>query len=557
MLSTVNQRKSSVTTESVRSITLVSKAASRFSLQKTQKSIYSALSIGIALSMGVGLVGCGAGNNPTTRIDTTTPPISTVRTSYNLTVQSPVLLTNVKVTVTDTTSGTVLGQSIIQYGNEAVFAIPIAYIKAGNVILMTLSPINTSSKYFDPMLNNQLGAMATLNQSLHGLISLSADDKKTKVDPFSEIIYERTLIRAGILDISKPQFNAVTAAQLTLATNEMATAFGTTATTTFSIPLNSAASIAAINLYTTTASGTSVNAQANSTLIALGQLSLYAQNNPTAQTPYLDFAKRASLDLLDGDLDGRTIFGGDTATTDLITNPILYTGITSAPNNDPDHTDIASLIAVNTNQRKQHGVVLKQATIQYFNNINASLPVAERTDTASLDYMQNYDYGTFTQAFTDSGLGTTPTEPSYRIGAGNYTRAFGLVTLTAPLPSEYIKKALDASDAPDRSNDIMQLNGTYQGSGGCQLNIGYDGTIQLSQGALSFTTIVNQKYTDSLRQYPVGSNQYILNSTSADLTAPRFIQIRTVGSQVISAVSGRSTKQFPTTLDTTELSCTF
>ncbi|GAC1375657.1 MAG: hypothetical protein NVS3B3_12650 [Aquirhabdus sp.] len=512
----------------------------------------------IALSMGVTLVGCGGGNSPTTRIDTSTPPSSTLRTSYNLTVQSPVLLSNVQVTVTDTATGVVLGQTTVQNGNEVVFAIPIAYLKAGNVILMTLSPVDSSSKYFDPMLNNQLGAMASFNQSLHGLISLSTNDKTTKVDPFSEIIYERTLIRAGILDISKPQFNALTSNQLTLATNEMATAFGTSATTTFSVKFNSPASIAAIHLYTTVAGVTSVDAQANNALLALGQLALYAQNNSTAQTPYLDFAKRASLDFLDGDLDGMTIFGGDAAGTVQITNPILYTGITSTPNNDPDHTDVNSLITVNSNQRKQHGVVLKQATIQYFNNINASLPVAARTDTASLNYMQNYDYGIFTPAFNSSGFGgTTPTEPSYRIGAGNYTRAFGLPTLPPPLPSEYIKKAIDASDASDRSNDIMQLNGTYQGNGGCQLNIGYDGTIQLSQGALSFTTIVNRKYSDSLRQYPVGSKQYILNATSADVTAPRFIQIRTVGAQVVSAEAGRSIDQFPITLDTTELSCTF
>ncbi len=554
MLSTVNQHKSKVTTESVRSITLVSKAASRFSIHKIPEHFYSKLALGIALSMGMALTGCGTGNSPTTRVDTTTPPSTTTRTTYNLTVQSPVLLSNVKMTVTDTATGAVLGQSIVQNGNSAVFAIPIAYLKLGNVLLMTLSPVDSSSKYFDPMLNNQLGALTKFDQSLHGLISLSISDKTTKVDPFSEIIYERALIRAGTVDLSKPSLNTLTTGHLTSATNEMTAALGTVATATFSVDFNSPAHIAAINLYTTTAGVDYVNGQASSAMIALGQLALYAQNNPTDQTPYLDFASRTSLDLLDGDLDGMTIFGGDTAGSVQITNPILYSGVISVPNNDPNQTDIASLVAVNKNQRTQRGVALKQAALQYFSNINASLPLASRTDTASLDFIQNFDFGIFTQIYThfELGLGYVPTaaaEPTTRIGAGNYTRAFGLPN---GIDS---KQALDASDDSSRSNDIMQLNGKYLGSNGCQLSVGYDGLIQLSQGTQTYQAIVSRKFSDRLIR--ISGDHYLINVTSADLTAPRFIQIRTIGSQIISAEAGRSTEQVPLTLDTTELSCTF
>ncbi len=549
MLSTVNQHKSRVTTKSVRSITLVSKAASRFSLHYIPEQFYSKLAMSIALSMGVALTGCGGGGSPTTRADSSTTPSSKVRTSYNLTVQSPVLLKNVRVTATDTATGDVLGQAIIQNGNDILFAIPIKYITAGNVILLTLSPIDTSSQYYDPMLKNELGAIATFNKPLHALVSLSQDDTTAKVDPFSEIVYERALIRSGVLDISKPQLQALTISQLTSAANEMTTTLGTVATTPFSVLFNSPTNIAAINLYTVITGVTYVNQQANSTLIALGQLALYAQNNPTALTPYLDFAARASLDMRDGDLDGMTIFGGETAGTVQITNPILYSGITSAVNSDPDHTDLSSLITINTDQRKQHGVVLKQAAIQYFNTINALLPITARTDNASLNYMQNFDFAIFALAYTSSGYGTTSVEPSGRVGAGNYTRAFGLPTGTD------FKKALDASDLSNRSNDIMQLNGTYLASNGCKLEIGYDGTIQLSQGTQTYQAIVNRKFSDSLTR--ITGNQYLLNVTSAYITAPRFIQIRTIGAQVMSADAGRSSLPVPVTLDTTELSCTF
>jgi len=553
MLSTVNQHKSKVTTESVRSITLVSKAASRFSTHKIPAHFYSKLAMSMAVSMGMALTGCGAGNSPTTRVDSPTTTNPTV-TTYNLKVQSPVLLRNVKLTMTDTATGVVLGQSIIQNGNDVVFAMPPANLRSGHLILMTLSPVDSSSQYFDPMLNNQLGAMAPFNKPLHALISADTSDKTTKIDPFTEVVYERALIRSGILDISKPRLNALTISHLSAATNEMGTALGTFSTATFAVLFNSPANIAAINLLSTTTGITSVNEQARGTLIALAQLSLYAQNNPTAQTPYLDFATRTSLDLLDGDLDGMTVVGGDTAGTVQITNPILYSGITSVTNNDPDHTDVPTFISINADQRNQRGAALKQATTQYFNTLNAALPLASRTDNASLDYIQKFDFATFTGAYTTlvSGIGSGPVAPlivTNRIGAGNYTLAFGLPTGTDS------KQALDASDLSGRSNDILQLNGTYQGNNGCQLSIGYEGMIQLSQGGQTYQATVSRKFSDRLIR--LSGDHYLINVTSADLTAPRFIQIRTIGAQVISADAGRSAEQVPITLDTKELSCTF
>ena len=548
MLSTVNQHKSKVKTVSVRSIILFSKAASRFSTHQITEHFHSKLAVSIALSMGVALTGCGAGNNPTTRTDAATPPKSTVRTSYNLTVQSSVLIKNVRVTVTDTESGAVLGQAIIQNGNESVIEIPIAYLKTNNVLLITLSQVDSTSEYFDPMLKNELGAMASFNQSLHALVSMGKADTKTKVDPFSEIIYERTLIRSGMTSMSQPNLKAITTTQLTSASNEMTTALGTSGNSTFSIFLNSSSSIAAINLYDTSTTGvSSLNTQASNTMVALGQLALYAGNNLTAQTPYLDFAARASLDLLDGDLDGLTIYGGDTAGTVQITSPILYSGITSLPNIDPDHTELASLIAINTNQRNQRGAALKLATTQYFSTLNASLPLASRTDSVTLNYIQNYDFSVFSASYSGYGYGSISS--GSRSGAGNYTLAFGLPT---GIDS---KQALDASDASSRSNDIMQLNGTYENSSGCKLSVGYDGTIQLSQGALTYQASVDRKYSDRLIR--LSGNQYLMNVASADLTAPRFIQIRTIGAQIIRADAGRSTNQIPMTLDTTELSCNF
>ena len=553
MLSTLNQRKPSTTTESARSTTRkTTKSGISTSMIPNFNSVFA---ISIATCISITLTGCGGGNDPTTRTgNSSSSNTSTSTTAYNLTVQSPVLLHNVKVTVTDTATGTTISQTTINDGNTSVIAIPNTYLKAGNVILVTLAPIDSTSQYTDPMLNSELGATTTFNQPLHAFISMGTQNSTIKVDPFSEIAYQRTLVRSGTVDFSNPLISQVTATQVTNANAELVQSFGSVATTPYSAFFNSPTSIATLNMYTAATNSTipAANYPGIYAAIALGQLALYAQNNLSDTTPYLNFAARAALDMRDGDLDGMTTYGADTNGTVVIANPILYSGVTSQTNDDPDNTSIASLININANQRIQRGAALKQATTQFFNTINASLPVASRTDSASLSYIQNYDYGVYNQTYS-SYTSPTVNTPAGRIGAGNYTLAFGLPTGTN------FKNALDANDATGRHNDIMQLNGIYKASNGCQLAVGYDGTITLSQGGQSYQAVVNRKFSDSLTR--ITGNQYLLNVTSADLTAPRFIQMyvtqTTSGIVITSADTGRSSQQTPTTLDTVDLSCTF
>jgi hypothetical protein len=548
MLSTLNQRKSSEATELTRSIT-----------RKTTKSGISAymipnfktlLAVSIATCMSIPLTGCGGGNSATTRTGPTTPDTPPAPKVYSLTVQSPVLLHNVKLTVTDTTSGTIIDQTTISNGNTGVITVSSIYLKSGNVTMVTLSPIDSTSQYDDPMLNNKLGAPTAFNQPLHAFVTLGTLDTTIKVDPFSEIAYQRTLVRSGTVDLSKPLINQVTTTQLANANAELNQSFGAVATIPYSAFFNTPASVASLNMFVATTNSTvpAINYPASYAAVALGQLALYAVNNLSDSTPYLNFAARAALDMRDGDLDGMTTFGADTNGTVVIANPILYSGVTSLTNDDPDNTNVTTLINVNANQRIQRGAALKQATLNYFNTINASLPLASRTDSTSLNYIQNFDYAVYNQTYSIY-ISPTVNTPAGRGGAGNYTPAFGLLT------GINFKNALDASDASDRSNSIIQLNGVYKATDGCQLVIAYDGTITLSQGNQSYQAIVNRKFSDSLTR--ITGNQYLLNVTSADLTAPRFVQIHTNGARITSADTGRSTQQTPTTLDSVDLSCNF
>jgi hypothetical protein len=548
MLSTLNQRKSSEATESTRSIAR-KKTKSGISAYMIP-NFKTVLAISIATCISMTFSGCGGGNGATSRTGAPPPDTTPTPKTYNVTVQSPVQLHNVNLTITDTSSGIIVGQTTISNGNSGVIAVSSIYIKGGNVMMVTLSPVDSSSQYDDPMLNNELGATTSFNQPLHAFISLGTQDTTIKVDPFSEIAYQRTLVRSGTLDFTKPLFNQVTTTQLANSNTELSQSFGAISTTPYSAFFNTPASIASLNMYvaTTNSIPPAINYSASYAAIALGHLALYAVNNLSDSTPYLNFAARAALDMRDGDLDGMTTFGGDTDGTVVIANPILYSGVTSLTNDDPDNTNVTTLIDVNANQRIQRGAALKQATIQYFNTINASLPLASRTDSASLSYIQNYDYAVYNQTYSVFTSSTVNT-PAGRSGAGNYTPAFGLPTGTN------FKNALDASDASSRTNSIIQLNGVYKASNGCQLAIAYDGTITLSQGNQSYQAVVSRKYSDSLSR--VNGNQYLLNVTSADLTSPRFIQINTVGAHITSVDTGRSTQQIPTTLDSTDLSCTF
>jgi hypothetical protein len=547
MLSTLNQRKSIEATESAQTIIRKTiKSGISISMIPNFKSV---LAISIATCMSLTLGGCGSGNGETSRNGAITPESTPTTKAYNLTVQSPVRLHNVKVTVMDTTNGAIIGQATISNGNTSVIAVPAPYLKSGNVIMVTLSPVDSSSQYDDPMLNKELGAATTFNKTLHAFVSLGTQDTTIKVDPFSEISYQRALVRSGNIDLTKPTLSQVTTIQLTSANTELTQAFGVVATTPYSVFFNTPESIASLNLYgTTTNTAPTINYPASYAAIALGQLALYADNNLSDSTPYLNFAARAALDLRDGDLDGMTTFGGDTDGTDVIASPILYSGVTSLSNSDPDKTDLTSLININSNQRNQRAAALKKSTLNYFNTINASLAAASRTDSASLAYIQNFDYAVYNQTYA-SYTSSTDNTPAGRVGAGNYTPAFGLPTGTN------FKNTLDASDLTGRLNSTIPLNGIYKASNGCQLAVGYDGTITLSQGNQSYQVTINRKFSDSLTR--TNGNQYLLNVASADLTSPRFIQLYTNGAHVISADTGRSTQQTPTALDSTDLNCTF
>ena len=519
-------------------------------------ALHSALAICIAGASLTLLSGCGGSSDATTRNSNTSTPPSTVRTAFFATITSPVELTNVRARAFDSSTGNQLDQIIITRGTTAALSIPVAYIKSNNIILLSLEPIDSSSSYYDPMLANGKGHAAKFNQTLHALISMNKIDTPYKVDPFSEMAYQRALIRTGTFTLDAPKLNRLTIDQLNQANNEISQSLGTQVTAPFVTDFNSVKNIASQHIYNEVSNintTKTLSSSVQSFYFGLAQLALYAQNNPSDPTPYLNFGLRAALDLRDGDLDGMTTFGGEADGTVKISNPILYSGVVSQVNSDPDHNDILSLINVNLAQRNARGDALKIAGNHFFDTVNAALSVDLRMDADTRTFLQTANYAVFKSSLDLSGVfagGSTSTyTPTSQIGAGNYTKAFGL-------PSGInLKNSLDASDLSGRTNDIIQLAGIYKNSNGCQLKIGFDGSFEFGQGSTTYRAVISRDFADSLVR--ISGTAYRLNIITGDVTAPAFIQIMTNGAQVLSAVEGRSTQLIPTTLDTTDLSCTF
>ena len=120
-------------------------------------------------------------------------------------------------------------------------------------------------------------------------------------------------------------------------------------------------------------------------------------------------------------------------------------------------------------------------------------------------------------------------------------------------------------------NAIENLVGTYTtADNSCKLTIYFNGNVVLSKGGQSFSSSVNRDQSDAIiRLQPTvnfspDNQPYLLNIGSAERNPPEFIQIRTEGQNITSAVagtmnvktSGQIIDAFPMRLDNEKLSCT-
>ena len=544
----------------------------------------------LGLSAGILFTGCG-GDSPTTRTsndDTTTP-----ETTYKLTVTSPVKLHNALVRIIDTTTGKEIDQKTITDGSEVSFDITASYANGGRILIAEVSGKDSTSLYFDPALNQ----MASLNMPLHAVFGMLPIESETIVSPFTEIAYQRALVRANNLDASKPDFSKLDLNSLAYANREVSNTFRVD-------PAKLVPAIASLNDLSKFIIDTKdVIDPPNTTteylniFYAIGHIKLQQIENTSDKTPLLTFAKRAGADMRDGSLDGMALAGDGVNGTVFLESPIIPQQIV---NNDPtfnnrtDKTELKALLAT-TQQAARENYATRLGGAETDDNKNklggamaALFASLTNPDAKGKDYFANVDFVTGQHPSINEGF-ISPLVPR-SFGAGNYKYAFGLgslkltkdvqkirdsncnqVEFSDPRVGEtgYVAKiqnidceiGVNADGILGAYNEIENLVGTYSGDNQCKLTIYFNGDVKLTNGQKTFSSSINRDESDSIIRLEPNSEKYLINVASAERNPPEFIQIFVTNQNIVSATAGTVTsigsKPFPkeNDLDTKNLVC--
>ena len=480
------------------------------------------LSIVLATS-GFMLIGC-KGSNPTTRT-TSSDLVPTPNTStFKLTLQSPVELTNVEARVIDPISGQILHQEVIANDDQLTIELKASVLASKPLLYVELKPTGSNqSSYYDPIVDKKV----PFNLPLRALVKNTTGSQKIVIDPYTEITFQRAQIRAGWLtnrsDLS--QLGMINLNALNAATAEVDSVFNVRNNIVLSQGINARNDLKNLTL---------ANNQLNILdyfRFALGHIQQYAQQQPNATSPYLIFSQKAALDMLDGDLDGLTLYGFGDRNKIFLNQPLVQPIINSDPNRNQQ-----SLLAVDQLlARRVYNLAVGDAIKQLFNPLFV-------VGSAEFQLINLYDYLNLDSRGNRFSLRSA--------GAGNYTRAFGLAD------NQVLKNYLNADDT-GLVSDIEQIAGLYQNSQGCQLELRPNGRVTLSQGTQYFTADIDRNFNDSMSRSNTASQAYLINITTPSDSTPSFLQVRTDGARILSAQSGRSLLDAPDQLAQVDLSCSF
>lgn len=529
--------------------------------------------LGQAIILGLGsallFTGCG-GDSPTTRTNTD-DGAETPETTYKLTVTSPVKLQNAVVRITDTITGKEIDQKTISSGSEISFDIKASYADGGRLLIAEISGKDNTSFYFDPAKEQ----MASLNMPLHAVFLMLPIENSTIVSPFTEIAYQRTLVRANNLDISNPNLSKIDLNSFASANREVYSTFRVN-------PIKLVPSIDSLSSLSKFIIDTKdVIDPPNTTeeylniFYATGHIKLQQIENPSDPTPLLTFAKRASADLRDGSLDGMTLAGAGKNGTVFLENPIISQQIV---NNDPTYNNRSdkkelqvALASYQKSVRESYAARLggaeNDASKDQLGGAMAALFARlNNPDAAGKDYFAKVDFVTGLHSSINENIPSVPLPRS--LGAGNYKNAFGLGNIKLTKAAQKIRNSscneVSFSDPnaeekdhipeyknidcliganADGSNSgyynaVENLVGTYTGDNQCKLTIYFNGDIQLTNGQKTVSSSINRDESDSIIRLQANTQDYLLNVASAERNPPEFVQIRITNQNVVSAIAG-------------------
>lgn len=478
------------------------------------------------------LLGACGSDNATDRIskDSLNPGATTGKTA-TLTMRSPYLVQNVTFKVYDALTGTEIDSKDLSSGNDVELTIGSTYLNVNRPLIVTLAATpGKSATYFDYALNK----IAPLTETLHAAIPGVTQNMMFKIDAYSEITYQRAMIRSDNLELSPAKWKLLNEGELSSAGNEMMSVLRVRPLDTKNI-VNNDSDFASLKFTDNYLSYTDF-------LFSASNAILQYQENPSETTPYMTFMKRAAEDMHDGDMDGLTLIGLGNVSGDpdriRLNNPLVQPSVINV---DPDNNKIQGILQLQAATQKNFGDRLRVAAMTYLQRVSSHYSMSPD----AVQFIQSYDY---------VAANNHPLFKLHSAGAGNYTRAFGL----SSLPSDgtaLLAYHINTDDVLG-TNALEQINGRYT-SGNCQLTIYPSGAIELRSGTAIYNALVNREKADSISRTSVTSDLYLINISNQNTNPPQFIQIRTKGAKVLSATAGVSTQEVPQTLDRTDLSCAF
>jgi hypothetical protein len=495
---------------------------------KTKQSVSTGLwSKSVLILLCSGLIACGGGSSGTTRIsdDNTQPDTTTPESVFKISVRMPMQVKNSHLRIQ------VVGDSIPLYDNQdfsdfdaLVDNVPINNYR-NKLLSVKLTGLDNSTM-FEPILKRFV--------PFHGEINAIAMIQGSTIDitlsPFSEAIYQRTLVRAGNLDPSHADLTLIEAKHLSKARSEVnASLNGAFDATQFPL-FNTDQSIRLVQ-YSTMSSRNYINI-----FTGLGLLNYWIKLYPKSQNTYLELAQSLGTDLRDGSLDGRTFAGDNTDFSPLITAP---------KNIDPALNTLLGIGETQKTTRESFGNALKTATLDYANTNFQSIINPE-----GLKALQNFSYYS-----TDYSVDTA--SAVRWSGAGDYHRAFGFSSdeKCQGISAYPCKQGLNADDTGNEISAIDYLIGIHQ-VGSCKIEIFPNGNVRLTQNNQVYNASINRDVSDNLLRLDQASQHYILNIGAGENMPPYFMQLEIKNVHIISAKTGNADGFYPTELTTTEMSCT-
>ncbi len=554
---------------------------SKHSFNKLTKAILIGLSSALLLSA------CGS-DSPTG----STAPVEAEKPekTYELTVRSAFNVKNAQVRIINAITGKELDKKDLVDGAEIKFDVKESNTN-GSLLIAEISGKDNTSTYFDPTLNT----FAPLNMPLHGaFIMLNTDGDAVIVSPFTEIVFQRALVRSNSFDSTKPDFSKLNLVSVVYANREVYSTFRVN-------PATLLPSIGSMDdLKKLLLDSSEIKKPLNTTteylniFYGLGHINIqhreHNSDNDRDPTPALTFAKRAGQDMRDGSLDGMGLAGDGINGSVFLSKPMITP---QTVNIDPKLNTKDGLEASQKLARENYANRLKPAVLDFLTNTLKS------SDKVGIEYFTSVDYLTGMHEKYSENMPSVPAPRS--LGAGNFKRAFGLgqmkltkepqKTLDGNCKETYTTVNPDAGKEGSTDqfvnvdcqiganadgevgayNAIENLVGSYSTSdNSCQLTIYFNGNIILSKGNQRFNSSVNRDQSDAIIrldpnvQVAPDKQRYLLNVASAERNPPEFIQIRTEGQNIISAVAGtmnvktngEATDLFPMRLDNEKLSCT-